>query len=72
MEVVTKAGIAIDPWKEDIFKSHLMKGGYNWTRVAPFPGCVTLMVETTDPEALARVIHVANNECAQKKKTLHN
>lgn len=61
-----KAGIAIDPWKIDIFKRHLDKAGFKYEQLAnPDPKFTLLTVETDEPLNLQRVVEAAQRECAR-------
>jgi hypothetical protein len=67
LEEVLRAGIAIDPWKEAIFRRHLSEGGYTCEEGVRVENVVTLVVMTTDPDELSRIIQMANAECARDK-----
>lgn len=61
-----KAAIAIDDWKLTIFQRHLEQSGYEFTQGPGLTaGTLLLMVQTTNPEALAVVVGAANTEAAK-------
>lgn len=63
-----KAAIAIDSWKLPVFKKHLKKSGYAFSKDAGVtPDCLTLTVETDNTIKLQQVVEAANNECARSK-----
>lgn len=61
-----KIGVAIDSWKLDIFKKHLLNFKYDI-----HPGItkdtLSLIVITDDKECLLRDVTAANKECADFK-----
>jgi hypothetical protein len=60
-----KIGIAIDPWKLEIFKRHLDTAGVIY-KVAIDDGLVTtITVEGWSPSKLQPIIEAAQRECAQ-------
>jgi len=64
---MTKAGIAIDPWKLSIFERHLSQAGYIFDKpheISP-AGVLLMTVRTENLEALAGVIEAANIEAAK-------
>jgi len=62
---MTTIGIAIDPWKLDVFKLRLTQNGYQFTNAGAIPGgTLILKVITPNPLALMEVVKAANSECA--------
>lgn len=63
-----KAAIALDKWKLPIFKKHLDKAGFKYTK---HPGLtkdsVTLTVKTESISRLKPVVIAANSEAARTK-----
>lgn len=57
-----KAAVAIDPWKLEIFTRHLKAAGYRFDAGAMSPEITILRVDTTDVDALGRVVAAANAE----------
>ena len=64
-----KIGVAIDPWKLDIFLKVLDDSGFMY-KVAPGKMLTVITVTTDNPIVLANVVQGANNLCdtAKKKK----
>jgi hypothetical protein len=60
---MSTAGIAIDPWKLDIFERRLKAAGYTWTKVENIPRIIILKVPTENVEALGEVIKACADEC---------
>jgi hypothetical protein len=59
---MSTAGIAIDPWKLDIFERRLKDAGYTWTKVVD-TNLIVLKVTTENMDALAEVIKACVAEC---------
>lgn len=62
---MVKAGIAIDDWKLDIFRRHLVGAGYQFTEDKLMHNAILLTVKTEDTAALAVVVRAANEEAAR-------
>lgn len=62
----SKCAVLCDNWKLSIFERHLTQAGYQFENAGQFsPGCTTLIVRTTNKQALAQVVLKANQEAAK-------
>lgn len=63
-----RIGIAIDPWKIDIFKRRLDEAGFVYETHLSVAESVLLKVVTTDKERLRAVVEASNREAARVGK----
>lgn len=69
MSTKQRIGVAVDDWKVPIFERVLKQYGYEFSNAGSITaGVVILRVETTNREALQRVITEANAEAARTGK----
>jgi hypothetical protein len=62
------AGVVIDDWKLHIFKQHLDKAGFNYTKhLGLTPGTLILKVTTVSAAALQPTIEAAQRACAKSR-----
>jgi len=64
-----KIGIAIDPWKLDIFERNLKEGGFTEYMVTPGETmtAITIRAPRSDMVSLGEIVKAANDECARTK-----
>lgn len=61
---VKKCAIMLDEWKLPIFEQHLRAAGHTIQKVRPLmPGVLSMVVHTTDINALAATLKAAAKEC---------
>lgn len=61
-----RIGIAIDPWKKEIFHKHLIAAGFTYTEGdIGINGVKMLYVDTDNVDSLAAVIKSSQLECIE-------
>jgi hypothetical protein len=63
-----RVGIALDPWKLEVFKRRLDDAGFTYEiKTGGDPLFTLLIVEVERAAILQPVVEAANNECARRK-----
>ena len=62
------AGVAIDPWKLEIFKRHLDKAGFKYD-VTVGDSITVIKVTTEYAHILQPIVEAAQRECAESDKS---